>query len=159
VAKGVNQEAVAGKKHGRKGDGHFLNMKSHEQGDMNMPWIDKDMCTGCGMCVEACPVDAIVLENELAEIHMSDCIRCGTCHDICDQEAVRHDGEKVPDEVRANVEETKYFMEACEKYLGRAEERQKCLNRMIKYFTKEKLVAEKTLEELELLRNVTVENQ
>jgi hypothetical protein len=54
--------------------------------------------------------------------------------------------------VKANVEKTKYFMEACEKYLGDAKERQKCLNRMIKYFAKEKMVAEKTIEALELLR-------
>ena len=54
--------------------------------------------------------------------------------------------------MKANVEETKYFMQACEKYLGNAKERQKCLNRMIKHFAKEKMVAEKTIEELELLR-------
>jgi ferredoxin len=39
-----------------------------------MPWVHKDMCIGCGICVEECPVDAIVIENEVAEIHMSDCI-------------------------------------------------------------------------------------
>jgi ferredoxin len=119
-----------------------------------MPWVAKDTCTGCGVCVEECPVDAIVMEDDGAEIHMSDCIHCGRCHDVCDQEAVRHDSEKVPDEVKANVEETKYFMEACENYLGGAEEQQKCLNRMIKHFTKEKMVAEKTIEELELLRKL-----
>jgi len=59
--------------------------------------------------------------------------------------------------VKANVEETRYFMEACEKYLGDAKERQKCLHRMIKHFTKEKLVAEKTIEELESLRNLVAE--
>jgi formate hydrogenlyase subunit 6/NADH:ubiquinone oxidoreductase subunit I len=83
---------------------------------------------------------------------MSDCIHCGICHDLCDQEAVRHDSERVPYEVKANVEETKYFMEACEKYLGNTEEQQKCLNRMIKHYNKQKMVAEKTLNELESLR-------
>ena len=117
-----------------------------------MPWVAEDRCIGCGICVEECPVDAIVMEEEVAEIHMSDCIHCGRCHDVCEQQAVRHDSEKVPDEVKANVEETKYFMEACEKYLGHAEEQQKCLNRMIKHFTKEKMVAEKTIEALALLR-------
>ena len=56
--------------------------------------------------------------------------------------------------MKSNVEETKYFMEACEKYLGDAKERQKCLNGMIKHFNKEKMVAEKTIEELELLRRL-----
>ena len=82
---------------------------------------------------------------------MSDCIHCGRCHDVFDQQAVRHDSEKVADEVKTNVEETKSFMEACETCLGSAEEQQKCLNRMIKHFNNKKIVAEKTLEELELL--------
>ena len=116
-----------------------------------MPWVAEERCIGCGICVEECPVDAIVMENDVAAIDMSDCIHCGICHDVCDQEAVRHDSEKVPDEVKANVEETRYFMEACEKYLGDATEQQKCLSRMIKHFNKEKMVAEKTIEELELL--------
>jgi len=125
------------------------------KGGINMPWVDKDTCIACGICVEECPVDAIVMENEVAEIHMNDCIHCGRCHDVCDQQAVRHDSEKVSDEVKANAEETKCFMEACEKYLGDPKERQKCLNRIIKHFTKEKMVAEKTIEELESLRNLT----
>jgi len=80
-----------------------------------MPWIDKNKCVGCGICVEECPVDAILMENEVAEINMNDCIRCGKCHDVCPEEAVRHDSEKIPDEVKANVEKTKNFMDACAK--------------------------------------------
>jgi ferredoxin len=119
-----------------------------------MPWVDKDMCIGCGICVEECPVDAVVMEDEVAEINMNDCIHCGMCHDGCDQKAVRHDSEKIPDEVKANVEKTKHFMEACARYLADDREKQKCLNRMIKHFSKERIVAEKTIEELELLRKL-----
>jgi len=36
------------------------------------------MCIGCGICVEECPVDAIVMEDEMAEIYMNDCIHCGS---------------------------------------------------------------------------------
>jgi len=122
-----------------------------------MPWIDKNKCVGCGICVEECPVDAILMENEVAEINMNDCIRCGKCHDVCPEEAVRHDSEKIPDEVKANVEKTKNFMDACAKYLGNVEEKQKCLNRMIKHFNQDKIVAEKTIEELEALRNLVDE--
>jgi len=39
------------------------------------------------------------------------------------------------------------------KYLGDSKEELKCLNGMIKYFNKEKVVAEKTLEQLEKLKN------
>ena len=42
-------------------------------------------------------------------------------------------------------------MDACEKYLGDASERQRCLNRMIKYFKSKKMIAEKTLDKLESL--------
>ena len=116
-----------------------------------MPWIDEGKCTGCNVCVEKCSADAISMEDEKAKINMQECIRCGICHSVCPQEAVRHDSKKIPAEIKVNVEKTKTFMEACVKHLGDDKEGQKCLNRMIKYFNKEKLVAEKTMEELKKL--------
>lgn len=116
-----------------------------------MPWIDETNCTGCGICIEECPVDAIFMKNEEAEINMSECIRCGVCHDICPQEAVRHDSEQVPDIIKSNVEMTKKSIELCAKYLG-DEEATNCLERSIKHFNREKLIAERTLVEIEKLR-------
>ncbi|MCK4423785.1 MAG: 4Fe-4S binding protein [Candidatus Omnitrophica bacterium] len=29
-----------------------------------MPWVDKSKCTGCGRCVEECPVDTIAMEDD-----------------------------------------------------------------------------------------------
>jgi len=113
-----------------------------------MPWIDKESCTGCGICVNECPVDAIFMNVEEAEINMAECIRCGTCHDVCPQESVRHDSEKTPDKIKANVEMTKKNMALCARYLGGDQEKVKCLNRMKKYFNNQKMIAEKTLEEL-----------
>ena len=67
-----------------------------------MPWVNEEMCVGCGLCVAECPVDAISLqENDTALINDDGCIRCGHCHDVCPQEAVRHDSEKIPIEVEA----------------------------------------------------------
>lgn len=117
-----------------------------------MPWINEDLCIGCGVCVDDCPVDAISMQDEKAKINMEDCIHCGTCHSVCPQEAVRHDSEKIPEVVKGNVEETERFMRACEKYLGDANEKYKCLQRMKKHFKKEKIIAEKTLEELENIK-------
>ena len=117
-----------------------------------MPWINKNECTGCGECVTQCLVNTIFMVDEKAEINMNNCIHCGVCHDVCPEDAVKHDSEKIPDEVNANIAETKKFMDACAKHLGDVKEKQKCLNRMIKHFTKEKVVAEKTLEKLQMLK-------
>jgi len=118
-----------------------------------MPWVKKEDCVGCGICVDKCPVGSITLRDGVASIDMTSCIHCGVCHSACPKGAVEHDSEKIPEEVKANVAETKGFMEACAKYLGEEKEKQKCLNRMIKHFNKEKIVVEKTLKELQLLTN------
>jgi ferredoxin len=124
-----------------------------------MPWIDKEKCTGCGICVEKCPTNTIVMEGEKAKIDMDNCIRCGICHDVCPTGAVRHDSEKTPGEVKANVEKTKGFMEECARSFNDKKEAGKCLNRMIKHFNKEKIVAEKTLQELEKIKTTEGEQQ
>ena len=117
-----------------------------------MPWINVEDCNGCGICVEECPVNTIAMEQE-AEIDMDGCIRCGICHDVCPQDAVKHDSEKVPEIIDMNVEMTIKNMELCAKYLDNEQERMKCLNRMIKHFNREKIIAEKTLKELEKLKS------
>jgi Pyruvate/2-oxoacid:ferredoxin oxidoreductase delta subunit len=51
--------------------------------------IDKDMCTGCGTCVDWCPTDAIALDdNGLAERDENACIGCGVCARFCPDEAI-----------------------------------------------------------------------
>jgi ferredoxin len=117
-----------------------------------MPWINEEDCDGCGICVEECPVDTIVMKDEEAEINMDGCIRCGVCHDVCPQDAVRHDGEKTTERVDSNVETTKRYMELCVKYLGDEKEKSKCLNRMIKYYGNQKVIVERTLELLDKLK-------
>ena len=113
-----------------------------------MPWINEEKCTGCGICVDKCPSGSILMKNKKAVIDMKGCIHCGTCHDACRAEAVRHDGERVPEDVKSNVEETKKIMQLCAEYFGKPIEGKKCLERMIKHWNREKLIAEKTLEEL-----------
>ena len=113
-----------------------------------MPWISNEDCDGCGICVEECPVDTIVMKDEEAEIEMDGCIRCGVCHDICPQDAVRHDSEKTDEKIDLNVQTTKNYMELCAKHLGDEKEKAKCLNRMFKHFNNQKLIVEKTLSKL-----------
>ncbi len=49
--------------------------------------VDNEKCTGCGACVEACPVNAIKLENNKAVIG-EECIDCGACVGVCPVEAI-----------------------------------------------------------------------
>jgi len=80
-------------------------------------------------------------------IDMAFCIRCGTCHDVCPEEAVRHDSEKIPIEIEANMEYTNRLMQNFETKV----EKREFLGRMIKHFNKEKVVAEKTIERVKML--------
>jgi ferredoxin len=52
--------------------------------------VKQENCTGCGDCVEACPVDGtVVLENEKAEVNPNDCIECNACVDACPSDAMK----------------------------------------------------------------------
>jgi Fe-S-cluster-containing hydrogenase component 2 len=50
--------------------------------------IDKVRCNGCGVCLTACPQDAIVLAAEKAEIREEMCNGCGVCLGACPEGAV-----------------------------------------------------------------------
>lgn len=50
--------------------------------------IDKDKCNGCGPCVEACPVEAIKIVDNLAVVDEDTCIDCGACIDACPNSAI-----------------------------------------------------------------------
>ncbi len=44
---------------------------------------DKEACTGCGQCVDVCPVDAISLEGDYPAVDKDWCIGCGVCLKPC----------------------------------------------------------------------------
>ena len=50
--------------------------------------VSTDDCTGCGACVDRCPVDAIVM-HDTAAVDETRCIGCGVCHPTCPTGAVR----------------------------------------------------------------------
>jgi NADH-quinone oxidoreductase subunit F len=47
-------------------------------------YILPNQCSGCGICLRACPVDAIKGDKRLIHvINQTKCVRCGTCYDVC----------------------------------------------------------------------------
>ena len=50
--------------------------------------VDKDICAGCGTCVERCPTEAIELIDDIAIINEAKCIGCGICAHFCPEEAI-----------------------------------------------------------------------
>lgn len=48
---------------------------------------DKDVCVGCGMCVDRCPVFAISMSDEGYPTTKASCVSCGQCALICPQGA------------------------------------------------------------------------
>jgi NAD-dependent dihydropyrimidine dehydrogenase PreA subunit len=50
--------------------------------------VDLETCTGCGDCVDVCPVEAIRMENAKAVIDPETCIDCGVCVDECPVNAI-----------------------------------------------------------------------
>jgi Fe-S-cluster-containing hydrogenase component 2 len=50
--------------------------------------IRKDLCLGCGLCIEGCPRGAISIVSAAAEIDQSRCNKCCLCLDACPQGAI-----------------------------------------------------------------------
>ena len=50
--------------------------------------VDLEKCTGCGGCLEACPVEAISMVEGKAVIDADTCLSCDVCVESCPQGAI-----------------------------------------------------------------------
>jgi NADH-quinone oxidoreductase subunit F len=58
--------------------------------DLTEFYIDEEFCSGCGLCIKNCPVDAISGEKkEVHVINQEKCIQCGECINHCKFNAVK----------------------------------------------------------------------
>ncbi|MCM8782162.1 MAG: electron transfer flavoprotein subunit alpha [Candidatus Omnitrophica bacterium] len=57
--------------------------------------ILKDKCTGCKLCIRACPFSAITIIDKKADIDLTKCNLCGACVDICKLNAIKFEKEAI----------------------------------------------------------------
>ncbi|RKZ09365.1 hypothetical protein DRQ25_06725 [Candidatus Fermentibacteria bacterium] len=52
--------------------------------------LDRDKCTGCGLCLKVCPHNVLARNGDCVQIVNQDaCIECGACAMNCESEAIR----------------------------------------------------------------------
>lgn len=52
------------------------------------PKADPALCTGCGTCVEQCPVGALTMNESLPHVDTDTCITCFCCQEMCPEKAI-----------------------------------------------------------------------
>ena len=57
--------------------------------------VNKEECTGCGYCVEECPVEAIIIDEDegCAVVDEEECVDCRACEDACPIAALKVEEE------------------------------------------------------------------
>lgn len=64
---------------------------------MSIEKIDQELCTGCGICVNSCPMDVIRMDEELEKAiirYPEDCMLCEFCALDCPVDAITITPEK-----------------------------------------------------------------
>ena len=61
---------------------------NHSQRSTEFPVVNQALCTGCNACIEICPRDTIVMENNKARIIEDECLNCRVCVGVCPVKAI-----------------------------------------------------------------------
>jgi ferredoxin len=51
--------------------------------------VEKDACSGCGICADRCPVDAVSIQDDKAAVNRKLCLGCGVCTRFCPTKACK----------------------------------------------------------------------
>ena len=61
--------------------------------------VDRQKCSACGACMDACPVEALSLTQQTLVIDYDNCIECGVCIAECPDDALSLD-DRIPASIR-----------------------------------------------------------
>lgn len=75
--------------------------------------VDREICVGCGACVNLCPRLAIRFIEDKSFIDRFSCIECGTCQALCGVDAIYPEC-RFPEVILLNIPSNPY--EASQKY-------------------------------------------
>ena len=57
--------------------------------ERQMMWVDLVRCTGCGACIDVCPVGAMALIEGKARVDEDACTGCEACVHSCPMQALK----------------------------------------------------------------------
>ena len=66
--------------------------------------VRRELCLGCGLCVQNCPQGAIHLFWGQAQIDPNKCNSCGLCLQICPQGAIKEGIAISPQALRGEIQ-------------------------------------------------------